>query len=269
MGAVLLAAVGVAGLGGLLFGMQSRLVYYPDLGREVIATPAARGLPYEEVQIVTVDREKLAAWWVPALGARGTVLFFHGNAGNISYRLDYLAMFRRLGYATLIVDYRGYGTSTGEPSEEGTYRDAQACWQWLTARGVAASDIVVFGESLGGGVATWIASREKPRALVLASTFTSIPDLATSIYPFMPVRLLTRIRYDNLARLPDVAAPVLIAHSPDDEIVPYAHAQRLYDSARSPKALVPLAGGHNDGLVYRREEWVQALARFLEEAATR
>jgi len=269
MGGVLLAAAGIAGLGGLLFGMQSRLVYYPDLGREVVATPAARGLPYEDIRIVTEDREKLAAWWVPAPDARGTVLFFHGNAGNISHRIDYLPMFRRLGYSTLMVDYRGYGASTGEPSEEGTYRDAEACWQWLAARGVTASDIVAFGESLGGGVATWVAAKYPLRALVLASTFTSIPDLAAAVYPFMPMRLLTRIHYDNLARLPHIAAPVLILHSPEDEIVPYAHAQRLRDAARPPKALVPLAGGHNDGLVYRREEWVQALAGFLDEAAAR
>lgn len=267
MGAVWLAAAGFAGLGALMFGMQSRLVYYPDLGREVIATPAARGLAYEEVRIPTEDRETLAAWWVPAREARGTVLFFHGNAGNISHRIDYLVMFHRLGYSTLIVDYRGYGASTGQPSEDGTYRDAQGCWAWLAARGIAAADIVVFGESLGGGVATWLAARHRPRALVLASTFTSIADLAAAIYPFMPVRLITRIHYDNLARLPDIAAPVLIAHSPQDEIVPYTHAQRLYEAARPPKALLPLAGGHNDGFVHGREEWVQSLARFLDGAA--
>jgi hypothetical protein len=267
MGALLIAAAGYAGLGGLLFGMQASLVYYPDLGREIVATPASRGLAYEELALRTSDGETLVAWWVPAPEQRGTVLLFHGNAGNISHRVDYLSMFRKLGYSTLIVDYRGYGASTGAPSEEGTYRDAEACWAWLEARGIAARDVVVFGESLGGGVATWIAQRRTPRALILASTFTSIPDLADSIYPYLPLRLLSRIHYDNLARLPGISAPVLIMHSPDDEIVPYTHAERLHAAARPPNRLLALAGGHNDGLVFRRPEWVQALAQFLEDAA--
>ncbi|MGE5523083.1 MAG: alpha/beta hydrolase [Rhodospirillaceae bacterium] len=153
MGALLTAAACYAGLGALLFGMQSSLVYYPHLGREIVTTPAARGLPYERVALRTSDGETLSAWWVPAPEQRGIVLLFHGNAGNISHRIDYLQMFSRLGYSTFIVDYRGYGESSGEPSEEGTYRDAEACWSWLESRGAAARDIVVFGESLGGGVA--------------------------------------------------------------------------------------------------------------------
>jgi uncharacterized protein len=267
MGALLIAAASYAGVGGLLFGMQASLIYYPHLGRDIVETPAARGLPFEDVALRTSDGVTLSAWWVPAPQPRGVVLLFHGNAGNISHRIDYLAMFARLGYSTLIVDYRGYGLSTGEPSEEGTYRDAEACWAWLEARGVAARDIVVFGESLGGGVATWIAERRTPRALVLASTFTSIPDLAESIYPYMPVRLLSRIHYDNLARLPEITAPVLVMHSPDDEIVPYSHAERLFAAALPPKRLIALAGGHNEGLVFRRAGWIEDLAAFLEEAA--
>lgn len=267
MGALLIAAAGYAGLGALLFGMQSSLVYYPHLGREIVTTPAARGLPYERIALRTSDGERLSAWWVPAPEQRGIVLLFHGNAGNISHRIDYLEMFSRLGYSTFIVDYRGYGESSGEPSEEGTYRDAEACWSWLESRGAAARDIVVFGESLGAGVATWLAQRHTPRALVLASAFTSIPDLAASIYPYLPVRLLARIHYDNIARLPAIAAPVLIMHSPSDEIVPFSHAERLHAAARAPKRLMVLAGGHNDGFVFQREEWVRGLADFLEASA--
>lgn len=267
MGPFLLAAAGYAGIGAFLFGVQASLVYYPHIGREIIATPAERGLAYEPVALRTDDGVALSAWWVPAPAQRGVVLFLHGNAGNISHRIDYLAMFRALGYSTLIVDYRGYGTSGGEPSEEGTYTDAEACWTWLRARGAAPRDIVVFGESLGGGVATWIAERHAPRALVLASTFTSIPDLGESMYPYLPVRLLARIRYESLARLPRIAAPVLVMHSREDEIVPFAHAERLHAAARAPKRLLVLAGGHNEALVFRRPEWVAALADFLEKAA--
>jgi fermentation-respiration switch protein FrsA (DUF1100 family) len=252
----------------LVFIFQSHLVYYPQVGREGDLTPQAYGLAYEAVEIATEDGEKLAAWWVPAEGARGTVLFFHGNAGNISHRLDYLKMFRGLRYSTLIIDYRGFGTSTGSPSEAGTYRDAEAAWRHLTEqRSIHADDIVFFGESLGAAVASWLATRHTPRALVLASTFTSVPDLGAEVYWFLPVRLISRFRYDNLSRLAAVRAPVLVAHSRNDEIVPFAHGQRLYAAAREPKQFLELAGGHNTGFIFMREEWVRVLADFLERHA--
>ncbi len=150
----------------LVFLFQNRLVYYPEIGRDITATPKSYGLGHEPVDIPTRDGETLHAWWVPAADARGTVLFFHGNAGNISHRLDYLLMFHRLRYSTLIVDYRGYGRSTGSPSEEGTYRDAEAAWDYLrNARGVGTQHLVVAGESLGGAVATWLAASLPPPPL--------------------------------------------------------------------------------------------------------
>jgi fermentation-respiration switch protein FrsA (DUF1100 family) len=263
---VLIAVVlGYAVVVGLVFLIQERLVFFPQVGREITLTPKAYGLEYESLQIATGDGERLHAWWVPAAGARGTVLLFHGNAGNMSARLDYLLMFARLNYSTLIIDYRGYGQSTGSPSEAGTYLDAEATWRWLTAtRGVRADDIVVFGESLGGGVASWLAARHPPRALILASTFTSVPDLGAEIYPFLPVRLISRIGYDNRANLKAIRAPVLVAHSRGDDVIPFAHGQRLFETAGEPKAFIELAGGHNDGFIFMREAWVQALARFLE-----
>lgn len=253
---------------GLAFLFQSHLVYYPQIGRGVEATPQAYGLAYEDVEIRTQDGERIAGWWVPAEASRGTVLFFHGNAGNISHRLDYLWMFHGLRYSTLIVDYRGYGRSTGSPSEDGTYRDAIAAWGHLTGqRGIAASDIVLFGESLGAAVASWLATRHVPRALVMASTFTSVPDLGAQVYWFLPVRLISRFRYDNLSHLAAVKAPVLIAHSREDEIVPFIHGERLYQAAPEPKQLLVLRGGHNDGFIFMREEWVRALRDFLERHA--
>jgi fermentation-respiration switch protein FrsA (DUF1100 family) len=127
---------------------------------------------------------------------------------------------------------------------------------------------VLFGESLGGAVAAWLAARERPRALVLASTFTSVPDLAAEIYPFLPVRLLSRYEYNTLDALARVAAPVLVAHSPSDDIIPYAHGKRLFAAAREPKSFLELAGGHNDGFVFMRPEWVRALGVFMEQAAS-
>jgi fermentation-respiration switch protein FrsA (DUF1100 family) len=193
------------------------------------------------------------------------VLLLHGNAGNISHRIEYALMFRRLGYSTLLLDYRGYGKSTGTPTEQGTYLDAESAWQWLTRTGgVPERDIVVFGESLGGGVASWLAARHEVRALILASTFTSAVDLGSELYPFLPVRLVSRFRYDTLSRLRDIRVPVLVIHSPQDEIIPFSHGRRLFEAAREPKAMLELSGGHNEGLVFVRERWVERLAAFLD-----
>jgi len=289
----------------LVFLFQSHLVFYPGVGREMVVTPEAYGMRFETAELRTADGETLHAWWVPAEAARGTVLFFHGNAGNISHRLDYLQMFHRLRYATLIVDYRGYGKSTGTPSEEGTYRDAEAAWDYLVhARLLRPQDVVIVGESLGGAVATWLAAkvslipspspqpsshallpkgegnlepplragegsrvRAGPRAVVLTSTFTSVNDLGAQVYWFLPVRLLSRIGYDNLENLKRIRAPIFIAHSRDDDIVPYAHGKKLFEAAGEPKAFLEMRGGHNDGFIFVRQEWVAQLAAFLERHA--
>ena len=262
---VLLLAVGYVLIAGCMFIAQDSLVYFPQMGREHVATPASYRLPYEDLSIATEDGEKLHAWWIPAPARRGSVVLFHGNAGNISHRLDYARMFSGLGYDTLLVDYRGYGRSTGSPSEEGTYRDATASWRWLVdTKRIPANEITVFGESLGGAVACWLAERQKPRALVLASTFTSVPDLGSEAYRFLPVRLLSRFKYDTRDCLSRVEAPVLVVHSPRDDIVPYAHGERLYATAREPKSFMKIDGGHNDGFVFMRPEWVKALGEFLD-----
>ena len=262
------AAVAYALLMLFVFLYQPRLVYFPQVERELTATPRAAGLDYEDVTLTTADNVKLHGWWVPSRNARGTILLMHGNAGNISHRLGYLTMFNRLGYSVLLFDYRGYGKSGGHPDEEGTYRDAEAAWLHLTAtRNVAPRDIVMVAESLGGGVATWLALKYPPRALVLASTFRSVPDLGAQIYPWLPVRLLARITYDNLARIARVDAPVLIAHSCDDDVIPFAHGEALFAAAREPKQMLVLAGGHNDGFLFTRDAWIAAVGAFLDRAA--
>ena len=258
----------------LVFLFQSHLVFFPGTGREAVVTPQSYGLRFESVQIRTADGETLDAWWVPAEAARGVVLFFHGNAGNISHRIDYLQMFHRLRYTTLIVDYRGYGKSTGTPSEAGTYRDAEAAWEYLRhARMARPQNVVIAGESLGAAVATWLAAEvslttgEGPRAVLLFSTFTSVNDLGAQVYWFLPVRLLSRIGYDNEANLKRIRAPVFIAHSRDDDIVPYAHGKRLYEAANEPKTFLEMRGGHNDGFIFVRPEWVAELSTFLDRHA--
>ena len=259
---VLAAAYG--GLALWLFVFQSNMVFYPETGREIIATPEQIGLPYEDIHLKTSDGINLHGWYIPAAQPRGTVLFLHGNAGNISHRLDSIEMFHRLGYSTLIFDYRGYGNSGGAPTEQGTYRDAEAAWRYLTGqRHIPSCRIVLFGESLGGAVAAWLAARQKPAALVIASGFTSVPDLGQQLYPYLPVRWLARIRYDTREYLRSVTAPVLIAHSPEDDIIPFEHGRALFAAANPPKQFLELAGGHNDGFIFMREAWVRVLGDFL------
>lgn len=256
------------GLALLLFFFQSRLVFYPQMDREVSVTPAQIGLPFEELHLKTADGVALHGWYVATAKSRGTVLFAHGNAGNISHRLDYLAMFHRLGYDTLIFDYRGYGNSEGQPAEQGTYLDAEAAWQFLAQqKHVPACRIVLFGESLGGAVAAQLATRHRQAALVIASSFTSVPDLGQQLYPYLPIRLISRIRYDTRAYLQQVSSPVMIAHSPQDEIIPFTHGQALFAATRPPKEFLELTGGHNDGFIFMREDWVKALADFLGKHA--
>lgn len=249
---------------------QDRLIYFPQIGGVARLTPAQVKLPFEEVRIPTADGETLAAWWVPmsAEKTRGVVLLLHGNAGSIADRIDYLPHFHAMGYAVLLVDYRGYGASSGKPSEQGTYLDAQAAWQWLTAgRGIKPGAIVLVGESLGGAVAAELAARVQPRALVLVSTFTSVPDLGSEIYPWLPVRLISRYRYDTLAYLRDYRGPVLIAHSRDDEIVPFAHGERLIAAAPGDKSMLEMRGGHNDSFLFSQAAWVRTVGDFLAHHA--
>jgi len=260
-------AIGYAAMAALLYLFQEKLVYLPDAGRNVGPTPLAAGLAFDEVRIETGDGVKLHGWFVPRAEPKGAALVFHGNAGSLGMRVDWLRMFHDLGYASLIVSYRGYGMSEGAPSELGTYRDAEAAWSYLTnGRRFEPGSIVIVGESLGGAVAGWLASRVPARALVLQSTFTSLPDLAAGIYPVFPVRWLARIDYGTRGRLAAVRCPVLIAHSREDEVVPFRHGQALFEAAKEPKRFVEMRGGHNEAFIFAHPEWRASLASFLEEA---
>ena len=265
--AVILAATLYGAMLLVLFLRQDGLVYYPDLpSREYEATPKQENLSYENVTLTTSDGVRLAAWFVPAEHPRGALLYAHGNAGNISHRLDSIKLFHNLGLSVFIFDYRGYGRSSGKADEEGTYRDAEAAWQHLTAqRGIAPAHIVVFGESLGSSVAAHLAAQHRPGALILASAFTSVPDLASDLYPLLPVRWITRYRYDTQRYLQNVHAPVLIAHSREDEIVPFLHGQTLYAAAREQKRFLELRGGHNDLFFMNAEPFARATGSFIEQ----
>lgn len=261
---------GLAMYGGLalyLYVFQERFVYFPELpSRQVMATPADIGLAFEAVRLGTADGETLAGWYIPAPAARGTLLYLHGNGGNIGHRLDPIAVFHRLGLNILIIDYRGYGDSSGKPSEEGTYQDALAAWDYLTQEKRHMPDrIVLFGESLGGSIAARLAARQTPAGLVIYASFTSVPELAQALYPIFPASRLARYRYDTRAALGSVNCPLLILHSPEDEIIPFSHGQALLAAAREPKRLVELRGGHNDALLLGREVYARAVGEFLQK----
>ncbi|MCL7489326.1 MAG: alpha/beta hydrolase [Desulfobulbaceae bacterium] len=262
---IIVAGLLYALLCAYLFFMQSRLLYYPNLpGRELRADPADIGLEYESVAFHTSDNVRIHGWFVKAKQARGTLLFFHGNAGNISHRLDSLRIFNRLGLSALIIDYRGYGQSGGRVSEEGTYLDARAAWEHLTiTRGLDPQRIIVFGRSLGGAVAAHLSAVHPPAGLILESVFTSVPDLAASLYPFFPVRLLSRYKYDARRSVRDVSSPVLVIHSPEDEIIPFENGLALFDSAGEPKTFLQIRGGHNDGFLVSGSLYYNGLDEFI------
>ena len=268
----LLAGIGViyVVLGALLYFLQGSLVFLANMpGRALDATPGDIGLAYEDVHIATSDGERLHGWYVPAAAARGVLLFFHGNAGNISHRLESIAIFNRLGLDVLIVDYRGYGQSTGKPGEKGTYRDAQAAWAYLLEeRGLAPGRTVVFGRSLGGAVGAWLASQlpgdEAPAAVIVESSFSSGADMARRLYPIYPARLLTRLEYPVVEYVARLRSPVLVVHSRDDEIIPFSMGRAIYEAAPAPKSFLELRGDHNAGFWISREAYTAGLDGFLD-----
>lgn len=259
------AAAGYVAIAGLLYLYQDRLVYFPE--RTLTATPTQAGLAYEPVRFITADGVGLSGWFIPAPNARGTLLFCHGNAGNISHRLESIRQFHQLGLDVFIFDYRGYGESEGVPSEEGTYLDAEAARRYLVEeRQRVPARMVYFGRSLGAAVAAWLAIRHPPRALIVESSFTSVPDFGAEIYPWLPVRWLARLQYPTREYLQQTRAPVLVVHSREDEIVPFRHAEALYAAANPPRELLEIRGGHNDGFLVSGRRYIEGVDAFLRRA---
>jgi len=253
-----------------LFLMQAKMIFYPNIpSRKLTSSPADIGLEYESVSINTSDQVTLHGWFVPASEEKGALLFFHGNAGNISHRLDSLKIFHGLGLSTLVIDYRGYGRSQGAISEHGTYLDAEAAWNYLTEiKNISPQKIVVFGRSLGAAIAAYSAEKHMPGALILESAFTSVPDMAAKLYPIFPVRLLSRFQYNTRQFLISVKCPVLIIHSPDDEIIPFENGLQLYRSAREPKRILKIKGGHNDGFLLSGKMYIEGMEKFTTSSLT-
>ncbi len=264
LGIVMLVAVGYVLAAAYLYFFQEKFVYRPSVRIE--ATPASVGMYYEEVALVASDGVRLTGWYLPLTDARGTVLFCHGNAGNISHLLAVAEDAHRLGLGILLFDYRGYGQSEGTPSEEGTHRDAEAAWNYLVQEaGLAPDQIAIIGRSLGGPIAARLARDKTPAALFLEETFTSIPELGQELYPIFPGDLLARYEYPTLEYLKQVQCPVLVSHSRDDMFIVFEHGQRLYEAASQPKAFTELRGGHSSAFSEDAAMYEAGVEAFLTE----
>jgi len=250
----------------MLYLFQDRMVYLSNLpDRALGASPSDLGLDYEDVSLITSDNERLHGWYVPAVDSRGVLLFFHGNAGNISHRLDSIKIFHELDLDILIIDYRGYGQSTGKAGEQGTYLDAQAAWDYLiNSRRIPADQIIVFGRSLGGAVGAWLGVQHTPAAVIIESSFSSGVDMAHRLYPFLPVRLITRLQYPVADYAAHLDCPVLVVHSKHDEIIPFTMGQAIYAAVKQQKKFLELRGDHNNGFLISQEDYIAGLKDFTQ-----
>jgi fermentation-respiration switch protein FrsA (DUF1100 family) len=247
----------------LLRWWEHSQVYHPS--REMSASASDLRRPFEDIFFKAADGIELNGWFFPANKntprAQIAVLVCHGNGGNIGDRLDLYGALLETGVAVFAFDYRGYGQSRGKPGEEGTYLDAQAAFQIL--RGKNFQKIIAYGESLGGGIASELALRERVCGLILQSTFTSIPDIGKEIYPWLPVDLISTIRYDTRGKLPRLKIPVLIMHSQADELIAPHHAEKNFAAANEPKLFLELTGEHNDPLS-ERKHFIAGVETFLK-----
>lgn len=246
----------------LIFILQKKMIYFPF--REIEAFPSDIGLEYQNLTIIAADRTEINAWFLPCSRTDRVILFCHGNGGNISHRLDTMRIYNYLGYSSLFFDYRGYGKSTGDPDEKGMIMDGRACFKWLCENGFSPDKIIIAGRSLGGSIAAVLAAELDPAALILESTFTSVPDIAAKVYPWLPVRLLCRISHNTKTALKECDCPVLIAHSRDDEVVPFLFSQQLISSCKRTPVFLEMSGNHDSGFLDTGKKYTETLRHFLE-----
>ena len=244
------------------------LVFFPE--RDIFQDPGDRGLIFEDVTFAASGGVSLHGWFVPGPGDK-TLVWFHGNAGNISHRVDNLySLHTRLGVNIFIFDYRGFGKSEGSPSERGTYLDADAALEYLRSReDVDTNKLVLFGRSVGCAVAAEAATKIEAQAVILESPFTSARAMARKVYPFLPgIGLLVAGKLDTLSRIGRVHAPIMVIHGDADEIVPFEMGRELFEAANHPKRFYAIGGaGHNDTYLVGGEPYLEALVSFVEDPA--
>jgi fermentation-respiration switch protein FrsA (DUF1100 family) len=260
---ILMAIIVVVALRLLLLLFERANLYFPM--RRIEATPGDIGLAYEDVSLKTSDGVSIHGWFIPAPGSKKGILFFHGNAGNISHRLDTIRIFHELGLNTLIIDYRGYGRSEGRPGEKGIYLDAEAAYRYMSSRpGIDPASLIAFGRSLGGAVAVELSTRKPLAAVIVESTFSSTAAIGKELLPYLPVRLLVTQRYDSLSKVGKITIPKLFIHSLDDEMIPFSHGERLFAAAAEPKTLHVMRGSHNDAFLLPGSHYIENVRSFVE-----
>ena len=247
------------------FFTQSYDVYHPK--KEITATPFDIKLYFEEIIFKSSDGINISGWFIPSGKRKEIVLFLHGNGGNISKRLALIDYFnRQIGLPVFIIDYRGYGKSGGTPTEEGTYLDAAAAWEYLTgSRKIKPENIIIYGRSLGGPIAAKLAGKVKSRLLILDSTFTSMKDIAAEIYPYLPVRKFFKFNYSTIDYLKEISCPVLIIHSTGDDYIPFSHAVKLYNTANKPKHFLKIEGTHKNNYIKSKQVFIEGIKSFISE----
>ncbi len=243
--------------------LERKTLFVPS--KHISFMPSAVGLQYEDIYFKTRDKLQLNGWFIPAEDAKATLLFIHGNAGNIGDRIDKFKYFHEMGMNVFIFDYRGYGKSLGRPTETGLYTDAEAAYDYLTVtKGIVPDKIVVYGASLGGAVAIDLVSKQKVAGLIVDSSFSCAADMAKILYPFVPSFLIS-VKLDSVSKIRNIAVPKLFIHSKDDDVVPYALGRKLYDAAMSPKFFVDIDGAHNSGYIVSEQRFIHEIKIFLDK----
>ena len=255
-----------------LVACEDRIIYHPYKYPEGIWNPSSFNVHVEDVFFQAKDGTKLHGWYIPSANARATLLWFHGNAGNLTHRLENIQQLQPLNINIFIFDYRGYGKSEGKPSEAGIYQDSQAAYDFLIQKKnvVPTENLFLFGRSLGGICAVEVASGNEATGLILESVFTSAKDMAGQVFPLLPIGWAIRSKFSAIEKVPDLKLPKLFLHGTKDEIVPYKLGRKLYSSAADPKEFYDIEGaGHNDTYAVGGREYFSALNRFITNTMKR
>jgi len=247
-----------------LISCRSAWLYFPE--KNYITTPDKHKMLYEQVSIKTSDNETVTGWYVEAVKNKGTVLFFHGNGGNISHRIHTAMMINRMGYNLFIIDYRGYGKSSGSPSEDGTFLDASAAWDYLIKqKNKIPENIIVWGRSLGGSVAAWTAKEKKSAILICESSFMNLSEIVNNHQSCIPGFILAGNDYNTIEYVKSAKCPLLVIHSKQDEVVPFYHGQEIFKASKNKKKFILIHGRHNTGYFESSDIYIPEIEKFLNE----
>jgi hypothetical protein len=252
----------------LLFGAitscKTAWLYYPD--HNTYSLPVSCGITYEDVHFKASDGTVLCGWYAFAPQNRGTILYCHGNAGNISWFVENYRIFKELGFNVFVFDYRGYGSSEGVPSVEGTFSDVEGAWNYLVSeRKIKPSSIVVWGRSMGGPIAAYCASNHKPGAFVAESTFTSLWNVVNDFCCVFPYVVWPVHDYMTIEYVRKIESPVLVIHSINDSTIPYHQGRELYDAVKAKKSFLDIQGSHNGGFFFSRDLYIKGIDDFMKQ----